>query len=72
MQITIPKQKEIPGQFYPLLPQAKHINTETYMYINLLLIISATDKKKIIKNNNNKNKKLIQIFDLSFQLNLFW
>ena len=29
--------------------------------------MSATDKK-IIKNNNNKNKKLIQIFDLSFQI----
>ena len=44
VQITIPKYKEIPGQFYPLLQWAKHIN-KTYMYFNLLLIISAADKK---------------------------
>ena len=44
VQITIPKYKEIPGQFYPLLQWAKHIN-KTYMYLNLLLIISAADKK---------------------------
>ena len=50
MQITIPKYKEIPGQFYPLLQWAKHIN-KTYKYFNLLLIISAADKK------NNKKKK---------------
>ena len=44
VQITIPKYKEILGQFYPLLQWAKHIN-KTYMYFNLLLIISAADKK---------------------------
>ena len=43
VQITIPKYKEIPGQFYPLLQWAKHI-IKTYMYFNLLLIISAADK----------------------------
>ena len=58
VQITIPKYKEIPGQFYPLLQWAKHIN-KTYMYFNLLLIISAADKKKI-------NKKQIHIFQLKF------
>ena len=52
VQITIPKYKEIPGQFYLLLQWAKHIN-KTYMYFNLLLIISAADKK----NNNNKKIK---------------
>ena len=46
VQITIPKNKEIPNQFYPLLQWAKHIN-KTYIYFNLLLIISAADK------NNN-------------------
>ena len=45
VQITFPKYKEIPDQFYPLLQWAKHIN-KTYMYFNLLLIISAADKKK--------------------------
>ena len=44
VQITIPKNKEIPNQFYPLLQWAKHIN-KTYIYFNLLLIISAADKK---------------------------
>ena len=43
-QITIPKYKEIPGQFYSLLQWAKHIN-KTYKYFNLLLIVSAADKK---------------------------
>ena len=59
MQITIPKYKEIPGQFYPLLQWAKHIN-KTYMYFNLLLIISAADKKNLTKNK----KKQIHIFQL--------
>ena len=44
VQITIPKNKEIPNQFYPLLQWAKHIN-KTYIYFNLLLIITAADKK---------------------------
>ena len=44
VQITIPKYKEIPGQFYPFLQRAKQIN-KTYMYFNLLLIISAADKE---------------------------
>lgn len=39
VQISIPKNKEIPGQFLLL---AKHIN-KTYIYFNLLLIISAVD-----------------------------
>ena len=59
MQITIPKYKEIPGQFYPFLQWAKHIN-KTYMYFNLLLIISAADKKNLTKNK----KKQIHIFQL--------
>ena len=41
MQITIPKYKKIPGQFYPLIQWTKNIH-KTYMYFNLLLIISAT------------------------------
>ena len=60
MQITIPKYKEIPGQFYPLLQWAKHIN-KTYMYFNLLLIISAADKKKLTKNKYT-------FFNLSFHI----
>ena len=44
VQITIPKYKEIPGQFYLLLQWAKHIK-EAYMYFNLLLIISAADRE---------------------------
>ena len=54
VQITIPKYKEIPGQFYPLLEWAKHIN-KTYMYFNLLLIISAVDKKIIQKTTTKNN-----------------
>ena len=57
-QITIPKYKEIPGQFYSLFQWAKHIN-KTYKYFNLLLIVSAADKK------NNNNKK-IHIFHVTF------
>ena len=48
VQITIPKYKEIAGQFYPLLQWAKHIN-KTYVYFNLLLIISAADKTSVSK-----------------------
>ena len=33
VQITIPKYKEIPGQFYPLLQWAKHINKHTCISI---------------------------------------
>ena len=32
VQITIPKYKELPGQFYLLLQWAKHIN-KTYSYV---------------------------------------
>ena len=64
VQITIPKYKEIPSQFYPLLQWAKHIN-KTYMYFNLLLIISAADKK-IIKKTTTKNK--YTFFKLSFHV----
>ena len=39
VQITIPKYKEIPGQFYLLLQWAKHIK-EAYMYFNLLYNIA--------------------------------
>ena len=52
VQITIPKNKLIPNQFYPLLQWAKHIN-KTYIYFNLLLIISAADKKE----NNLKKQQ---------------
>ncbi len=44
VQITIPKYKELPGQFYPLLQWAKHIN-KTYKYFNLLLMIPLQIKK---------------------------
>ena len=67
VHITIPKQKEIPGQFYPLPQWAKHID-KTYVYFNLLLIISAADKKKIKKNNNKK----IHIFQLKFSYLFCW
>ena len=61
---SIPKYKEIPGQFYPLLQWAKHIN-KTYMYFNLLLIISVAVKKKI-KKKTTKNK--YTFFNLSFHI----
>ena len=55
VQITIPKYKEIPGQFTSSSNGLNISTKHTVMCFNLLLIISAADKKKIKKQQQKTN-----------------